>query len=419
MKKSKFLAAAFAATMFATAACGLVACDKDAGGLGEQQTPTPTGKTITVTFNAGTGATLKGSSDTSKKVTVGTDGKIKASSVPEADKTNNTFEGWALIPNAGKDAVINFTSKVFTKDTPVYAVFTPTGGGGGGDENEGVFTITLDANVDGTCSTPSLTTTNGKLTSLPDAVGNTGYLFNGWFDAPENGNRVTLATSFTKNTVIYAQYSSTTVVVEGKNYAMVGTKKYELTETSLPGAEEAYIVTVDLSAGATISFYVDGELLEVWAGYTWNGMVNPRKKVSEFTAAREGTFEFKLGYYPADEEGNDATWSVDGDDGQVTEVDAKPIGSSGVWLVGEGISGGGWGNGIELIKEGSVWTATVTVSSDGWLKIRNGGSSDGTGTNALANEGECAVYDGTNFLVKTDGTYKFTWDGSKLTVKPA
>ncbi|MCH5350939.1 MAG: InlB B-repeat-containing protein [Clostridiales bacterium] len=94
------------------------------------------------------------------------------------------------------------------------------------------------------------------------------------------------------------------------------------------------------------------------------------------------------------------------------------IGNSGVWLVGDGI-GGGWGNGVELIREGSTtkYSVTITVIAGAWVKIRNGGSSDGSGTCSLANT--TYAYERNNdFYVNSTGLYKITFDTStgKITV---
>ncbi len=46
----------------------------------------------------------------------------------------------------------------------------------------------------------------GKLASLPEAT-RVGYIFNGWFDAIEGGNKITTETEFSSNTTIYAQWT--------------------------------------------------------------------------------------------------------------------------------------------------------------------------------------------------------------------
>lgn len=102
----------------------------------------------------------------------------------------------------------------------------------------------------------------------------------------------------------------------------------------------------------------------------------------------------------------------------VTGPTVGGISDSGIWLVGEGLTGGGWNDGVEL-EEKNGYSVTINVST-GWLKIRVEGSSDGNGTNALADT-TYAKTDGTNFVVRTAGKYKFTWNKTtnKLTVEPA
>ncbi|HIT80389.1 MAG TPA: InlB B-repeat-containing protein, partial [Candidatus Faecivivens stercorigallinarum] len=62
------------------------------------------------------------------------------------------------------------------------------------------YLVTFDANG-GTASVTSVTTSGGKLESLPDAF-RTGYIFTGWYT--ENGELVTMDTVFTKDTTLYA-----------------------------------------------------------------------------------------------------------------------------------------------------------------------------------------------------------------------
>ena len=110
MKKSKLLVAALAATMFTTAACGLVACGDDDS----------TGNTYTVTFDAD-GGSLKGS----QTLTTDKNGFVQGE-IPTADKADNTFQGWSL--SKGDDTIINFKSQKFTSDKVVYAVYPPGAG---------------------------------------------------------------------------------------------------------------------------------------------------------------------------------------------------------------------------------------------------------------------------------------------------
>lgn len=194
MKKSKLLAAALAATMFATAACGLVACDKDAGGLATS-TPdgpnTPAGKTYTVTFDAD-GGTLTGS----KTLKTNTEGIVQGTA-PTAAKADNTFKGWTL--TKGTTTTITFSSQKFTKDTTVYAVYTPNG-------SSVEYTITF-VYGEGTGSPASAETEGGMLTTLPTPVAPLGKKFDGWFTSATGGSKVSTSTPFSANGSIYAQYS--------------------------------------------------------------------------------------------------------------------------------------------------------------------------------------------------------------------
>ncbi|MDE6201571.1 MAG: InlB B-repeat-containing protein [Clostridiales bacterium] len=287
MKKSKLLAAALAATMFATAACGLVACGDNVD----------SGKTYTVTFDAD-GGTLDGE----QSLKTDKNGIVKGA-IPTAEKVDYTFTGWSL--SKGDTAVINFKSQKFTGDKTVYAVY----------ESNGVSEVTITFEYgDGTGTLASAQTVNGKLQSLPTPTPPQDQMFDGWYTAAVGGEYVTTNTLFTQSGSIYARYKST--IAELNNYCMVGNDKYTLTATTLAGATQAYSVSVELNAGDTVSFYIDAELIEAQRGDVWIGMEKVSVITSEFTAARQGTFEFKLGYYPASV-GTEDTWRVEGDDGVI------------------------------------------------------------------------------------------------------
>ncbi|MCH5155657.1 MAG: InlB B-repeat-containing protein [Clostridiales bacterium] len=408
MKKSKFLAAALAATMFSTAACGLVACDKDAveGAIQQQN---PTGSTYTVSFNAGTG-TLNGAA-TLKTNKEG----IVQGTIPTATpaSTDYTFLGWSLTSGATTDAAkINFTTQKFTKDTPVYAIYKSNGI----NNNDGEYTITFDYG-DGTGSTPSAQTVNKKLASLPNATPNdSDYTFDGWYTSPNGGGTaVTTSYEFSSSTTIYAYYTSNNVVV-GVNYAMVGAQKYELTEAYVDGADQGFTATIDLNEGDTISFYVNEELVEAWASFAkWNGMQKETQKTSVFTAARQGTFEFELAYYPASDLG-DATWSLAADDGQAPDLgDRVPVEDGNCYMVGKFGDAESWDDGLmceEISSDDSnvvkQFTFTYTLSVGDTIKFRYDGRWIGN------IEGNCPVLSGQmsqdgegNIVVNSAGTYTF------------
>ena len=69
------------------------------------------------------------------------------------------------------------------------------------------FTITFDGNG-GTASVSSMTTTNQKLGSLPDAV-RIEHSFDGWYTEKEGGTKVTTDTVFAADTTVYAHWTYT------------------------------------------------------------------------------------------------------------------------------------------------------------------------------------------------------------------
>lgn len=68
------------------------------------------------------------------------------------------------------------------------------------------FTITFDANGGSASADSAKTNADGKLERLPSAV-RTGYTFDGWFTARLGGEKITLTTVFTKDTVVYAHWT--------------------------------------------------------------------------------------------------------------------------------------------------------------------------------------------------------------------
>ena len=69
------------------------------------------------------------------------------------------------------------------------------------------FTITFDGNG-GTASVSSMTTTNQKLGSLPDAA-RIEHSFDGWYTEKEGGTKVTTDTVFAADTTVYAHWTYT------------------------------------------------------------------------------------------------------------------------------------------------------------------------------------------------------------------
>ncbi|MDE5562606.1 MAG: InlB B-repeat-containing protein [Clostridiales bacterium] len=384
MKKSKLLVAALAATMFTTAACALVACGDDDS----------TGNTYTVTFDAD-GGSISGS----KTLTTDASGFVQGD-IPAASKADYTFQGWSL--SKGDDTIINFKSQKFTDDKVVYAVYTP---------GAGEVTVTFDYG-DGSGTPASAQTVNGKLTSLPTPTVPQDCVFNGWYTAEAGGEYITTNTTFNQSCTIYARYKST--IAERNNYCYVGSTKHMLTATTVEGAEQAYTVHVELNEGNAISFYVDVELIEAQRGAIWLGMEAVTEKTGEFTAAKQGTFDFTLAYYA---EGGD--WKIEADDGTI------PFQANHFYLVGAGF---GWNecsaDGYIGATSGSIeLTVGSAAVSFKLAKCANGKSgailwddsvldvnSVAAGLGYISSDGD------NNVILKTAGTYTITLKNGKIEI---
>ena len=105
------------------------------------------------------------------------------------------------------------------------------------------YTVTFDGN-DGTPSVGSMTTTNQKLASLPDAS-RSKHSFNGWYTEKSGGTKITTDTVFSANTTVYAHWTHT-----GDNNPPVNyyTLRFETGGGSaIPGVRETYNTYMDLT----------------------------------------------------------------------------------------------------------------------------------------------------------------------------
>ena len=105
------------------------------------------------------------------------------------------------------------------------------------------YTVTFDGN-DGTPSVGSMTTTNQKLTSLPDAS-RTKHSFDGWYTEKSGGTKITTDTVFSANTTVYAHWTHTGDNNPPANYY---TLRFETGGGSaIPGVREMYNTRIDLT----------------------------------------------------------------------------------------------------------------------------------------------------------------------------
>lgn len=301
MKKSKFFAAALAATMFVTAACGLVACDKDPGEITPGTKPSESqGTEYTVTFS-GTNVS---------KITSG--GKLSGTMPTATAPSGQELKGWAKSATATTPDITtsNYTSYKFSgTDTTVtlYPLFGPQQ-----SNNQSEYTITLDATTNGgSCSTPTVTTVDKKVPNLPNATKGTDT-FEGWFTAPTGGKQINAGdTADGTVTTIYAQftpsggggetdYSTDGVYIGTQCYALSLNGEASRTEYWFGGSKYTFAV------GDTMSIYMDGVKISAYLEPSSEGVDKSvtDEEISEFSVTLEGEFAVYL-------HRNDNDWSVE------------------------------------------------------------------------------------------------------------
>ena len=192
--------------------------------------------------------TIAKAPETEYTVTVKTDGNGTASA-SHAKAVVGTEITLTATPNAGyhfkewqvMSGDVTVRDDKFTmpgSDVEVKAIFeedappTPT-----------EYTVTFDGN-DGTPSVGSMTTTEQKLTSLPDAS-RSKHSFNGWYTEKSGGTKITTDTVFFANTTVYAHWTHT-----GDNNPPVNyyTLRFETGGGSaIPGVRETYNTYIDLT----------------------------------------------------------------------------------------------------------------------------------------------------------------------------
>ena len=192
----------------------------------EDAPPTPTEYTVTVKTD-GNGT----ASASHAKAVVGTE--ITLTATPNA---GYHFKEWQVM--SGDVTVRDDKFTMPSDNVEIKAIFeedaspTPT-----------EYTVTFDGNG-GTPSVGSMTTTNQKLTSLPDAS-RSKHSFNGWYTEKSGGTKITTDTVFSANTTVYAHWTHT-----GDNNPPVNyyTLRFETGGGSaIPSVRETYNTYMDLT----------------------------------------------------------------------------------------------------------------------------------------------------------------------------
>lgn len=126
----------------------------------------------------------------------------KYGELPVLEREGYTFTGWYKEKTA-VTKVASTDDVDVSDDLPIYAGWTPND-----------YTVTFDANVDGTCDTANkIVTYDAKYGTLPDAVATKlGYHFDGWYTESTGGDKVTSDTIYkiADDSILYAHYVGNT-----------------------------------------------------------------------------------------------------------------------------------------------------------------------------------------------------------------
>ena len=144
-------------------------------------------------------------------VTIADDGNGTATATPAAaeegmevtlsaePKTGYHFKEWQVV--SGSVTIVNNKFIMPSGEVKIRAIFEEDAA-----STPGEFTISFDGNG-GTPSAGSMTTTDQKLASLPDASRSGSYTFDGWYTEKNGGTEITTATVFVADTTVYAHWT--------------------------------------------------------------------------------------------------------------------------------------------------------------------------------------------------------------------
>lgn len=182
----------------------------------------------------------------------------KVAKLPTPVRKGYRFQGWFTQPEGGRRVT---DSQIFSENMALYAQWMP-------DniqdtitdvDTETEYTVVFHANG-GTCSTTSLQTSGCRLTSLPVPY-RSGYLFDGWYTTPDAGDRITEATIYKKNHILFAHWTKTGSSFES---ADSGSGTDFDTETE----EQIVSVSVPKVKGVSLKHTKKGKVTVRWTWYS-------------------------------------------------------------------------------------------------------------------------------------------------------
>ena len=119
-----------------------------------------------------------------------TDQAGRLRSLPDPARDRYAFTGWFTAAEGGEEITLQ---TIFASDQTVYAHWVPA------------HTVTFDANGGDVSPEAGQTNHTGRLLSLPEPAWEKHY-FDGWFTAPDGGDKVTEQTVFASDQTIYAHW---------------------------------------------------------------------------------------------------------------------------------------------------------------------------------------------------------------------
>ena len=203
------------------------------------------------------------------------------SDLPTPTRTGYQFVGWYTKKSGGK--LIDDTPMP-EKDMTVYAQWesneTPN------QEENKTYTLTYNANG-GSVSPESILLKDGeKYGNLP-TPSRSGYTFDGWYSAKDDGNKVTADTKISKDTTIYAHW---TEEVDNGTISLVADK------TCLVSTSATLTATVSNAKDSTITWNKDDCLTLSGSGntrtVTGNNCDGPAKVTAELANGQKATITF-------------------------------------------------------------------------------------------------------------------------------
>ena len=249
--------------------------------LFEEDTPEPT--TCTVTFAA------NGGSGTMEPATVEAGSRYLLPACTFTAPEGKEFDAWE-IDGVKYDAGAYYTVMKATEVKALWKDIDDTPKPPAPTE----FTVTFDGNG-GKPDVPSMETSGGTLPFLPGATHSGQYRFDGWYTGRTDGESVTMATKFLKNTTVYAHWtytggSGSTVsfcTIEARAGAN-GSITPEGTVSVRAGSDQTFTITPD--KGYMVSLLkIDGRRVAAARTYTFKNVRSAHTIEVEFARLRTFT----------------------------------------------------------------------------------------------------------------------------------